>query len=230
VSNSWAACGSSRQLLFEAFNSKAGIGLPDHDPDLPPTENYYWLPVLQAEFAPTPGWISATLHADAGPARLSLNPHFSMDCTGTTSGPATIKPAMHCNHDLMFSFHNNEVGLFSVSAFFKAITDFSYFTQYRSTRRLLRGSNVDTYLEVVAPLSAQTSRTSTARTGQSSEVRGRLSTPVLYLPPQRVVFGDHARIEAPIRGGTASVPESQPAAASYQVVDSAVRTAHQPAR
>jgi len=97
-------------------------------------KNHYLLPMVQAKYNLT-DWsdirysYSQTL---ARPSYTQLSPHYSMDYTESNinAGNPNLKPAQSYNHDLMITFHSNDLGLLSLGGFYKTISNFSYSTSY----------------------------------------------------------------------------------------------------
>lgn len=97
-------------------------------------ENEYWLPMVQARYKAT-DWFDvrvAYTQTLARPDYHQLSPHFTLSYTGNTirAGNPALRPAHAYNHDIIFTIHNNEIGLFSIGGFYKEIKDFTYSTQY----------------------------------------------------------------------------------------------------
>jgi TonB-dependent receptor len=97
--------------------------------------NHFLLPMVQAKYSPT-DWsdirysYSQTL---ARPDYSQLSPHYniSYDRNNVWSGNPNLQPAQALNHDLLLTFHSNELGLFSIGGFYKEVKDFTYYTQYK---------------------------------------------------------------------------------------------------
>jgi TonB-dependent receptor len=97
-------------------------------------KNHFLLPMVQAKYNLT-DWsdirysYSQTL---ARPSYTQLSPHYSEDYTGNNinAGNPNLKPAQSYNHDLMITFHSNDLGLLSIGGFYKTISNFSYSTSY----------------------------------------------------------------------------------------------------
>ena len=97
-------------------------------------ENEFWLPMVQARYNVT-DWFdvrAAYTQSLARPDYQQLSPHFTISYTlgGVRAGNPNLRTAHAYNHDLIFTFHNNELGLFSIAGFYKEIKDFTYSTQY----------------------------------------------------------------------------------------------------
>jgi hypothetical protein len=56
---------------------------------------------------------------------------MNYNLTNVWAGNPNLKPAHAFNHDVIVSFHSNELGLLSIGGFYKTINDFTYYTQYR---------------------------------------------------------------------------------------------------
>jgi TonB-dependent receptor len=98
-------------------------------------KNSFWLPMVQAKYNPFK-WMDiryAYTQTLARPDYHQLSPHFSMsyDRGNVWSGNPDLKPAKSQNHDLMFTFYSNHLGLFSIGGFYKEIENFAYSTQYK---------------------------------------------------------------------------------------------------
>jgi len=98
-------------------------------------ENEFWLPMVQVKYQPFK-WGDvryAYTQTLARPDYHQLSPKFSMsyDSRNVWSGNPNLRPAHAFNHDVIFSFHTNKLGLFSVGGFYKTIKDFTFYTQYQ---------------------------------------------------------------------------------------------------
>lgn len=69
----------------------------------------------------------------ARPDYHQLSPHYTMDYSqmNVWAGNPNLKTAQAYNHDLILTFHNNELGLLSVGGFYKEVKDFTFYTQYK---------------------------------------------------------------------------------------------------
>jgi len=97
-------------------------------------QNEFWLPQVQVRYKPLE-WLDvryAYTQTLARPAFSQLSPRINMDYTlnNVWAGNPDLVPAQAYNNDLIFSFHNNEIGLITVGGFYKTIKNFSYSTQY----------------------------------------------------------------------------------------------------
>jgi TonB-dependent receptor len=97
-------------------------------------EDEFWLPMVQARYNAT-DWFdirAAYTQTLARPDYHQLSPNYTISYgQGTVrAGNPNLKTAHAYNHDVILTFHNNELGLFSVSGFYKEIKDFAYSTQY----------------------------------------------------------------------------------------------------
>ena len=97
-------------------------------------QNEFWLPQVQVRYKPFE-WFDvryAYTQTLARPAFSQLSPRINMDYTlnNVWAGNPDLVPAQAYNNDLIFSFHNNEIGLITVGGFYKTIKNFSYSTQY----------------------------------------------------------------------------------------------------
>lgn len=111
---------------------------PDNQPYWEVTshpKNEFWLPMAQVRYKPL-DWFDvryAYTQTLARPDYHQLSPKFSMDYSleNVWAGNPKLRPAHAFNHDLVFSFHSNKLGLFSVGGFYKTIKDFTFYTQYQ---------------------------------------------------------------------------------------------------
>jgi TonB-dependent receptor len=125
------------QSWFDAFNLADGRDATRQtvDPVFAHPGNRYLLPMAQAKWDVV-SWadlrysFTKTL---ARPDYSQLSPHFNMDYTqfNVWAGNPRLVPAEATNHDVFITFHNNELGLFSLGGFYKEITNFTYYTQYK---------------------------------------------------------------------------------------------------
>ncbi|QQS37005.1 MAG: carboxypeptidase-like regulatory domain-containing protein [Ignavibacteriales bacterium] len=97
-------------------------------------DNEFWLPMVQIKFKPLE-WVDvryAYTNTLARPDYHQLSPRIAMDYTlnSVWAGNPDLLTAKSFNHDLIFSFHNNEIGLITVGGFCKTIKNFSYYTTY----------------------------------------------------------------------------------------------------
>ena len=122
---------------FDAFNLADGRDATHQAVDTVSTHpgNRFWLPMVQAkwdalDWADLRYSFTKTL---ARPDYSQLSPHFNMDYTqqNVWAGNPRLVPAEAANHDLFFTFHSNELGLLSLGGFYKEITNFTYYTQYK---------------------------------------------------------------------------------------------------
>jgi TonB-dependent receptor len=98
-------------------------------------ENEYWLPMVQVRYKPV-DWGDiryAYTQTLARPDYHQLSPRviFSYDRRNLWTGNPDLKTAQAYNHDLIFTFYSNRLGLFSIGGFHKTISDFAYYTQYQ---------------------------------------------------------------------------------------------------
>jgi TonB-dependent receptor len=125
------------QSWFDAFNLADGRDATRQtvDPVFAHPGNRYLLPMAQAKWDVV-SWadlrysFTKTL---ARPDYSQLSPHFNMDYTqfNVWAGNPRLKPAEATNHDVFITLHSNELGLLSVGGFYKEITNFTYYTQYK---------------------------------------------------------------------------------------------------
>jgi len=97
-------------------------------------QNEFWLPQVQGRFNVT-DWCevrASYTQSLARPDYQELSPHFAIAYGGgsVTAGNPNLVPAQAYNSGVSLSFHSNEIGLFSVSGFYKAIKNFTYATNY----------------------------------------------------------------------------------------------------
>ena len=96
--------------------------------------NEFWLPMVQAKYNAA-DWVdlrAAYTQTLARPDYHQLSPSYTISYgQGTVrAGNPNLKTAHAYNYDLMVTIHTNEIGLFSISGFYKEIKDFTYSTQY----------------------------------------------------------------------------------------------------
>jgi TonB-dependent receptor len=96
--------------------------------------NHFWLPMVQAKYQVT-DWMDvryAYTQTLARPAYSELSPHFTIGYGSSTvnAGNPDLVPAQAYNHDLIFTFHSNDIGLLTLDGFYKEIKNFTYATQY----------------------------------------------------------------------------------------------------
>lgn len=122
--------------IFQAYNLKDGRDTRTQTYYVVTSfpKNEFWLPMVQAKYSAT-DWLDiryAYTQSLARPDYHQLSPHFSISYSRTTvnAGNPDLRPAHAYNHDLIFTLHNNELGLISVGGFYKIIKDFTYSTQY----------------------------------------------------------------------------------------------------
>lgn len=123
--------------LFDAFNLSDGRDARTQvvDSVFAHPGNHFWLPMVQGkwnifDWADLRYAFTKTL---ARPNYSELSPHFNMDYTqfNVYAGNPHLVPAQSTNHDVALTFHGNELGLLSLGGFYKRITDFTYYTQYK---------------------------------------------------------------------------------------------------
>ena len=99
-------------------------------------QNHYWLPMVQArynflEWGDVRYSYTQTL---ARPDYNQLSPHFTINADSphqVNSGNPNLVPAQATNHDLLITFHGNDLGLLSFGGFYKEISQFTYSTSYQ---------------------------------------------------------------------------------------------------
>lgn len=85
--------------------------------------NGYWLPMLHLIYKPLP-WFQlhfAYTNTLNYPPYSAIVPSYTIDQTSIKYNNFALKPATSENYDLVFSFFNNEIGLFSINGFKKKI-------------------------------------------------------------------------------------------------------------
>ncbi|MEJ2543952.1 MAG: TonB-dependent receptor [Calditrichaceae bacterium] len=96
-------------------------------------ENDFLLPMMQAKYSPF-DWMDvryAYTQTLSRPDYQLLSPKFTITQNSQIfSGNPELKPAHAFNHDISFTFHSNEVGLFTVGAFYKTVKNFVYNARY----------------------------------------------------------------------------------------------------
>jgi TonB-dependent receptor len=96
--------------------------------------NHFWLPMIQAKYQMFE-WLNlrySYTQTLSRPDFTAMSPFMNANTTGATiyAGNPDLVPAQAYNHDVMVTFHDNYVGLFSIGAFYKSINNFIYSTQY----------------------------------------------------------------------------------------------------
>lgn len=96
--------------------------------------NEFFLPMVQAKYDVT-DWCDVRAgytQTLARPDYHQLSPSYTISYgQGTVrSGNPDLRTAHAYNHDLILTFHTNELGLLSIAGFYKEIKDFTYSTQY----------------------------------------------------------------------------------------------------
>jgi TonB-dependent receptor len=122
---------------FHAYNlvDRRNAQVQDYKEVVSTPSNHFLLPMIQAKYNLF-DWsdirysYSQTL---ARPDYSQLSPHYTISQYSKQiwAGNPNLRPMQSTNHDLMLTFHSNELGLFSVGAFYKEIKDFSYSTSYK---------------------------------------------------------------------------------------------------
>ncbi|MFZ1292437.1 MAG: TonB-dependent receptor [Melioribacteraceae bacterium] len=96
------------------------------------TENHgYWLPMLHLIYKPL-SWFQmhfAYTNTLNYPPYSAIVPSYTIDQTSITYNNFALKPATSENYDLVFSFFNNEIGLFSINGFKKRIKNLVFSNQ-----------------------------------------------------------------------------------------------------
>jgi TonB-dependent receptor len=96
--------------------------------------NEFWLPMVQVRYKPF-DWMDVRYAYTQTLARVDyhqLSPRISMNYQRLQvwAGNPDLVPAEAFNHDLILSFHNNELGLLTIGGFYKTISNFSYYTAF----------------------------------------------------------------------------------------------------
>lgn len=122
--------------LFNAYNLKDGRSPRTQTADTVTVypKNNFLLPMVQAKYNVVE-WLDVRYSYTqtlARPDYHQLSPHFNMafDRGTVWAGNPNLKPAHSYNHDIIFTIHNNEIGLLSIGGFYKTIKNFTYATQY----------------------------------------------------------------------------------------------------
>jgi TonB-dependent receptor len=122
--------------LYEAFNLIDGRNPATDKAFLVNSypKDDFWLPMIQGRYNVT-DWFdvrASYTQTLARPDYHQLSPHFSIAYGGgsVTSGNPELVPAQAYNSGVSLSFHSNELGLFSISGFYKKIKNFTYATNY----------------------------------------------------------------------------------------------------
>jgi TonB-dependent receptor len=138
------------QGYYDAWNLKDGRDVASQQAYFVSSnpKNYFWLPMVQAKYNLT-DWIDvryAYTQTLARPAYSELSPHFTISYGNGAVYAANpnLVPAQAYNHDLIFTFHNNDIGLFTVDGFYKEIKNFSYATNYPLYDTSPMGSGIET--------------------------------------------------------------------------------------
>ncbi|MGB2870197.1 MAG: carboxypeptidase-like regulatory domain-containing protein [Bacteroidota bacterium] len=122
--------------LFDAYNLVDGRDATSQTVDSVSAHpwNRYVLPMVQTKLNMF-DWVDiryAYTQTLARPDYHQLSPHFTIGWTKADvwAGNPRLVPARATNHDVFLTFHNNELGLFSIGGFYKEVRDFTYYTQY----------------------------------------------------------------------------------------------------
>ncbi len=124
------------ESFFDAFNLADGRDATRQAIDTVSSHpgNRYLLPMVQGKWDVL-SWADIRYSYTktlARPDYYQLSPHFNMDYTGFNvwAGNPRLVPAEAINHDIFVTFHSNELGLLSLGAFYKEVTNFTFYTQY----------------------------------------------------------------------------------------------------
>ncbi|HEX7573908.1 MAG TPA: TonB-dependent receptor [Bacteroidota bacterium] len=125
------------QSWFDAFNLADGRDATKQTVDtvFAHPGNRFLLPMVQAKWDVL-DWVDVRYSYTqtlARPDYSQLSPHFNMDYTQTNvwAGNPKLKPAEAINHDLFITLHSSELGLLALGGFYKEVTNFTYYTQYK---------------------------------------------------------------------------------------------------
>ncbi|MBK8946737.1 MAG: TonB-dependent receptor [Ignavibacteriae bacterium] len=94
-------------------------------------ENGFWLPMLHLIYKPL-SWFQmhfAYTNTLNYPPYSAIVPSYTIDQTSITYNNYALKPATSENFDLVLSFFNNEIGLFSINGFRKKIKNLVFSNQ-----------------------------------------------------------------------------------------------------
>jgi len=96
-------------------------------------ENEFLLPMGQIKYSPL-DWMDiryAYTQTLARPDYQQISPKFTITQGNSIfTGNPELNPAKSYNHDLSFTFHNNTIGLLTISGFYKTVEDFVYSANY----------------------------------------------------------------------------------------------------
>ena len=98
--------------------------------------NEFVLPMGQIKYSPF-DWMDVRYgytQTLARPDYTAISPKFTITQGSPGfiyTGNPELKPAKAFNHDLSFTFHNNQIGLFTAGGFYKTIENFVYTATYR---------------------------------------------------------------------------------------------------
>lgn len=122
--------------LYEAFNLLDGRNPATDKAFLVNSypKNHYWFPMVQLKYQLT-DWLdlrAAYTQTLARPDYHQLSPHFTIAYGGgsVTAGNPNLVPAQAYNDEISLTFHSNDLGLVSISGFYKEIKNFTYAAQY----------------------------------------------------------------------------------------------------
>jgi len=125
-----------QKTLYEAYNLADGRDQKSqrYFPITSYKGNEFWLPMVQTKYNAA-DWFDvryAYTQTLARPDYSQLSPHYVITYSKNRviAGNPDLSPAHAYNHDLIFTFHGSELGLFSVGGFYKEIKDFTYATEY----------------------------------------------------------------------------------------------------
>ena len=97
-------------------------------------ENDYVLPMVQVKYSPF-DWMDiryAYTQTLARPDYQQLTPKFSITQGGDIyAGNPDLIPAKSFNQDVNLTFHNNQIGLFTIGGFYKTVQNFVFSASYR---------------------------------------------------------------------------------------------------
>ncbi len=95
-------------------------------------QNEFWLPMIQTFYKPT-NWLTfkaGYTHTLQRPDYNSIMPGWVISNQGQIANLSNfrLKPELSRNWDIQVSAHSNKIGLFSIGAFYKKITDMIFWT------------------------------------------------------------------------------------------------------
>ncbi|MBN2011862.1 TonB-dependent receptor [candidate division KSB1 bacterium] len=114
-------------------------------------ENEFVLPMMQIKYTPLE-WLDiryAYTQTLSRPDYSSLSPKFTVTQNNQIyTGNPDLKPAKAFNHDINFTFHANELGLFTIGGFYKTIENFVYTANYQLDAAQLAGVDTVSHYQI----------------------------------------------------------------------------------